>query len=75
MHHLMRQRILQVSSISHLVRTNPYPVLWIKGPSLSVCAAAAVDIVRGDVTTQVVNVLAEEADYRTFSPQLALVPQ
>lgn len=66
MHHLMRQRILQMSAIPHLVRADQNAVLRIKAAALLVVAFAAHDAVwshgRGSVGgTEQVDVVFEEA--------------
>lgn len=66
MNHLMRQGILQMALIPHLVRANLDPVVRIKTAGLARRAAGASDVVAVEVSSELADVVAQKTDDRAW---------
>lgn len=64
MHHLVRQRILQMPLIPQLIRANPYPIIRIKASRLSGRTSPASYVAAVYISIQLCYVLSHEADDR-----------
>lgn len=58
----MSHGVLEMASISQLIRTDLYSVFWIEPSGLSRHASSTTDITAMDVAAKLVDVFSQEAD-------------
>lgn len=69
-YHLMSHCILQMPLIPHLVGTYLNTVFRVEPSRLPLCASPTMDVVTGNIPAELIDVLAQECDNRTFFPPM-----
>lgn len=60
--HFMRHRVLKMPLVFHFICTEKYSVVGIKPSCFSIRAPTTIDIVAGEVTSELANVVAQIAN-------------
>lgn len=71
--HLVGHGVFQVPLILHLVGAEEDAILGIKATRFAIRTTTAVDIVTRQVASQLTDIIAQKADYRTCMAQMHLV--